>query len=121
MLRLRWCEPPSGGSRHAGRPFSLATPSREFRHCPKFEKRNGWPSRETSAAFARRIQDMTASAANRMSKKFYSAASRKPGTSSEYLCTCRGRPIRTGWNSTAAAIVHSSASAISLPMLDMPG
>src|SRR5262249_29098664 len=34
---------------------------------------------------------------------------------------CRGRPISTGWNSTAAAIVHRSASAIILPMLDMPG
>jgi hypothetical protein len=30
-------------------------------------------------------------------------------------------PIRTGWNRTAAAIVHSSANAINLPMLDMPG
>ena len=37
------------------------------------------------------------------------------------VSTCRGRPIRTGWNSTAATIVHSSDSAISLPMLDMPG
>ena len=33
----------------------------------------------------------------------------------------RGGPIRTGWNSTAAAIVVTSASAISLPMLEVPG
>src|SRR5580704_8619176 len=33
----------------------------------------------------------------------------------------RGGPISTGWNSTAAAIVHTSDSAISLPMLDVPG
>src|SRR5437764_15460259 len=34
---------------------------------------------------------------------------------------CRGGPISAGWNSTAAAIVHTRASAISLPMLDVPG
>ena len=33
----------------------------------------------------------------------------------------RGLPIRTGWNSTAAASVVSSDSASSLPMLDVPG
>src|SRR6266436_1060508 len=33
----------------------------------------------------------------------------------------RGGPIRAGWNRTAAARVQSSARAISLPMLDMPG
>ena len=33
----------------------------------------------------------------------------------------RGRPISAGWNSTAAAIVQSSDSAMSFPMLDVPG
>src|SRR5260370_25013539 len=33
----------------------------------------------------------------------------------------RGGPIRAGWNRTAAASVQTSARAISLPMLDMPG
>ena len=33
----------------------------------------------------------------------------------------RGGPIRAGWNRTAAASVQTRASAISLPMLDMPG
>jgi len=33
----------------------------------------------------------------------------------------RGGPIKAGWNSTAAVIVHRRASAISLPMLDIPG
>ena len=33
----------------------------------------------------------------------------------------RGGPIRAGWNRTAAASVQTSAKAISLPMLDMPG
>jgi hypothetical protein len=37
------------------------------------------------------------------------------------LLVSRGGPIRAGWNKTAAAIVHSRASAISLPMLDVPG
>jgi hypothetical protein len=35
--------------------------------------------------------------------------------------SCRGSPMRTGWNSTAAASVQSKAKAISLPMPDMPG
>src|SRR5262249_43692182 len=33
----------------------------------------------------------------------------------------RGGPMRAGWNSTAAAMVHTSARAINLPMLDVPG
>src|SRR5437762_14223438 len=33
----------------------------------------------------------------------------------------RGGPISTGWNSTAAASVHTSDSARSLPMLEVPG
>src|SRR5882762_6837433 len=33
----------------------------------------------------------------------------------------RGGPIRAGWNRTAAASVQTSAKAISLPMLEMPG
>src|SRR5207248_10349878 len=33
----------------------------------------------------------------------------------------RGRPINAGWNSTAAAIVQTSASAINLPMLEVAG
>src|SRR5262249_26251637 len=33
----------------------------------------------------------------------------------------RGGPISAGWNSTAAAILHTSARAISLPMLEVPG
>jgi hypothetical protein len=33
----------------------------------------------------------------------------------------RGRPIRAGWNSTAAAIVQTSANAINLPMLEVAG
>src|SRR5215471_5685789 len=33
----------------------------------------------------------------------------------------RGGPMRTGWNSTAAAMVVTSANAINLPMLDVPG
>jgi len=33
----------------------------------------------------------------------------------------RGGPISTGWNNTAAAIVVTSASAINLPMLEVPG
>src|SRR5262249_19351618 len=33
----------------------------------------------------------------------------------------RGGPIRAGWNNTAAAMVHSSARAINLPMLEVPG
>ena len=51
----------------------------------------------------------------------YSAAWRKFPSCSEYTFTCRGGPIRTGWNNTAAPIVHSSDRAISLPMLEMPG
>jgi hypothetical protein len=51
----------------------------------------------------------------------YSAASRKSGFDSERALSCRGGPIRTGWKNTAAPIVHNSASAISLPMLDIPG
>src|SRR4029077_13278465 len=37
--------------------------------------------------------------------------------------TARGRcrPIRAGWNNTAAAIVQSSDRAISFPMLEVPG
>ncbi len=50
----------------------------------------------------------------------YSAASRRGGTSACGLIL-RGCPIRTGWNSTAAAMVQASASAIIFPMLDMPG
>ena len=44
-------------------------------------------------------------------------------TNSDSLGTerARGRPIRAGWNKTAAAMVQSSASAISLPMLEVPG
>jgi hypothetical protein len=33
----------------------------------------------------------------------------------------RGRPISAGWNSTAAAIVQTSARAINLPMLEVAG
>src|ERR1700755_2744711 len=33
----------------------------------------------------------------------------------------RGGPIRAGWNRTAAAIVQTSANAMSLPMLDIAG
>ena len=33
----------------------------------------------------------------------------------------RGGPIKAGWNNTAAAMVQTSESAISLPMLDVPG
>src|SRR6476659_8045041 len=33
----------------------------------------------------------------------------------------RGLPISAGWNSTAAHIVHTSESASSLPMLEVPG
>ena len=33
----------------------------------------------------------------------------------------RGGPISTGWKSTAAAMVVTSASAINLPMLEVPG
>src|SRR5215831_17078667 len=33
----------------------------------------------------------------------------------------RGFPIRAGWNSTAAAIVQTSAKAISFPILDVAG
>ena len=51
----------------------------------------------------------------------YSAASGKKTRSGEAALTWRGGPIRTGWNRTAAAIVHNNASAIILPMLDMPG
>ena len=52
----------------------------------------------------------------------YSAASRTRSVArAEAALTCRGGPIKTGWNSTAATIVQSSASAIILPMLDMPG
>ena len=52
----------------------------------------------------------------------YSAASGTSSvTGSDAALAWRGGPIRTGWNSTAAAIVHSSASAIIFPMLDMPG
>ena len=51
----------------------------------------------------------------------YSAARRKFPSCSDSTFTCRGGPIRTGWKNTAAHIVHSSARAISLPMLDMPG
>lgn len=53
-------------------------------------------------------------------RKTYSAASRI-GDCSGGASIWRGRPISTGWNSTAAAIVQSSDSAINLPMLDMPG
>ncbi len=35
--------------------------------------------------------------------------------------SCRGGPIRIGWNSTAAASVVTSDSAKSSPMLDVPG
>src|SRR6185369_14942615 len=42
-------------------------------------------------------------------------------SSAAFLAPSRGGPISTGWNSTAAAIVVTSASAISLPMLDVPG
>src|SRR5258705_7405906 len=34
---------------------------------------------------------------------------------------CRGGPMSTGWNSTAAAIVQTRDSAINLPILAMPG
>ena len=52
----------------------------------------------------------------------YSAASgTRSAAGSDAALAWRGGPIRTGWNSTAAAIVHSSASAIIFPMLDMPG
>jgi hypothetical protein len=33
----------------------------------------------------------------------------------------RGGPISAGWNRTAAAMVQTRASAISFPMLDVPG
>jgi hypothetical protein len=33
----------------------------------------------------------------------------------------RGRPIKTGWKKTAAAIVHRSERNINFPMLDIPG
>jgi hypothetical protein len=33
----------------------------------------------------------------------------------------RGRPIRIGWNSTAATMVQASVRDNNLPMLDMPG
>jgi hypothetical protein len=52
----------------------------------------------------------------------YSAASARGSRSGTMaLSVWRGRPIRTGWNNTAAAIVHSNARAIILPILDMPG
>src|SRR4029077_15830912 len=37
------------------------------------------------------------------------------------IAFCRGGPMSTGWNSTAAAIVHRRDSAINLPMLAVPG
>ena len=37
------------------------------------------------------------------------------------LAISRGGPMRTGWNSTAAASVHKSDSASNLPMLEVPG
>src|SRR5262245_52583903 len=40
---------------------------------------------------------------------------------SQGLPTSRGGPIRTGWNSTAAASVQTSERASSLPMLEVPG
>ena len=45
-----------------------------------------------------------------------STASRRSGP-----LDSRGAPISAGWNSTAAHIVHTSDSARSLPMLDVPG
>src|SRR5690349_16970100 len=52
----------------------------------------------------------------------------KPGSSRDAspesscrVLTVRGGPISTGWNSTAAASVQTSDSAISWPMLDIPG
>ena len=51
----------------------------------------------------------------------YSAGAGNGSCWGEPESCCRGRPIRTGWNSTAAANVHNNANAISLPMLDIPG
>src|SRR5262249_58300585 len=39
----------------------------------------------------------------------------------ESYALSRGGPMSAGWNQTAAVIVHTSASAINLPMLDVPG
>ena len=86
-----------GGQRIAGRPGVTAS---------------GLGSNSTEPRHMMRIASATA----------YSAAS---GTRSvagpDAALAWRGGPIRTGWNSTAAAIVHNSASAIIFPMLDMPG
>src|SRR5262249_5952217 len=43
------------------------------------------------------------------------------GEAQAFFLRLRGGPISTGWNSTAAAIVVTSASAINLPMLEVPG
>src|SRR5262249_22628017 len=37
------------------------------------------------------------------------------------LCAFSRGPMSAGWNQTAAGNVHTSASAINLPMLDVPG
>ena len=72
-------------------------------------------------ALRRVIACRAASGTREACKKIYSAAWRKFGAGCLPVFTWRGRPIRIGWKNTAAAIVHNSASAISLPMLDMPG
>ena len=54
-------------------------------------------------------------------KSPYSAGAGSGSRRSEPESCCRGRPIRTGWNSTAAANVQNNAKAMSLPMLAMPG
>jgi hypothetical protein len=45
------------------------------------------------------------------------AADEGYGAEGEFVLIWRGVPIKTGWNSTAAAIVQSSARAIIRPML----
>src|SRR6266478_3922127 len=54
------------------------------------------------------------------------ARSRRAATDRQLACALaspfsRGRPMRAGWKSTAAASVQTSDSARSLPMLDVPG
>ena len=54
-------------------------------------------------------------------KPLYSAAAGNGSDGDALAQSCRGRPIRAGWNSTAAANVQNNAKAISLPILNMLG